>query len=54
MNSISKITTLAIPAIMGISAAWLIRTIIKNEQKLAARELELEIQLGSKSLKPND
>ena len=50
MNSIGKITTLGIPAILGIGAAWLATTILRNESSLATRKVELELQLGAKSL----
>tara|TARA_B100000700_G_scaffold200087_1_gene220016 strand:- start:172 stop:309 length:138 start_codon:yes stop_codon:yes gene_type:complete len=45
MNSITKISTFGIPALIGMTAAWMATKIIKNEKKLAARKIELELQL---------
>ncbi len=40
-----------IPAIFGISLAWISINIIKNEKKLLLRKLELQKELTEKSLK---
>ena len=51
MNSITRITTFGIPAIIGIGLAWVGNRIIRNEKELKNREQELKIQLDSKSIK---
>ena len=50
MTSITKLTTIGIPTLVGIGAAWLTTTIIRNEQKLLERKAEMELQLDAKSL----
>ncbi len=45
MNKIIKVTTIGIPAIVGLGIAWFGKQIIRNEKKLKARELELKMQL---------
>ena len=48
MNSITKFSTIGIPAIIGMGIAWIGNRIIKNEKELKTRELELKIQLNNK------
>jgi len=51
MNSLTKITRIGIPAVIGIGIAWIGNRIIRNESNLRNRELELKIQLDTKSIK---
>ncbi len=51
MNSLARVTTTALPAVIGLGVAWFGMRFIKREEKLIARKMELEIQLGAKSLK---
>ena len=51
MNSLTRVTTIGIPALIGIGIAWIGNRIIKNEKELKNRELELKLQLKSKSMK---
>ena len=51
MNSITKFTTIGIPAIIGLGLAWVGNRIIRNEKELRNRELELKLQLETKSIK---
>ena len=51
MNSITKFTTIGIPAIIGLGLAWVGNRIIRNEKELRNRELELKLQLDTKSIK---
>ena len=51
MNSITKITSITIPAVIGLGAAWIGVRILKNERKLEERKIELEIQLGARAIK---
>tara|TARA_B100001250_G_scaffold388396_1_gene386620 strand:- start:256 stop:417 length:162 start_codon:yes stop_codon:yes gene_type:complete len=46
MNTIAKFAPYSFPAILGLSAVWIVSRIINNEHKLIQRELELEIQLS--------
>ena len=48
MNSITRFSTIGIPAIIGIGIAWVGNRIIKNEKELKDRELELKLQLNNK------
>ena len=48
MNSITKISAIGIPAIIGMGIAWVGNRIIKNEKGLKDRELELKLQLNNK------
>ena len=48
MNSITRISAIGIPAIIGVGIAWLGNRIIKNEKGLKDRELELKLQLNNK------
>ena len=50
MNSISRITTIGIPAVIGLSLAWVGNRIIRNEKELRNREIELRLQLDTKSI----
>ena len=49
MNSITRFSALGIPSLIGIGIAWVGNRIIKNEKELKNRELELRLQLNSKS-----
>ena len=51
MNSITKVTTIGIPAVFGLGLAWISHRIIRNEKELKNRELELKLQLNAKSIK---
>ena len=51
MNSITRITTIGIPAVIGLGLAWIGNRIIRNEKELKNRELELKLQLTTKSIK---
>ena len=46
MNSISKFSAIGMPAIIGIGITWVCNRIIKNENVLKDRELELKLQLN--------
>ena len=48
MNSITRFSTICIPAIIGMGIAWVGNRIIKNEKGLKDRELELKLQLNNK------
>ena len=48
MNSITKITSIGIPAIIGMGIAWVGSRMIKNEKNIKDRELELKLQLNNK------
>ena len=48
MNSITRISAIGIPAIIGMGIAWVGNRIIKNEKELKDRELELKLQLNNK------
>ena len=48
MNSITRISALGIPTLIGIGIAWVGNRIIKNEKELKNRELELRLQLNNK------
>ena len=48
MNSITRISAIGIPAIVGMGIAWVGNRIIKNEKELKDRELELKLQLNNK------
>ena len=51
MHSITRVTTIALPAIMGLGIGWLGNRIIRNEKKIKNRELELKLQLETKPFK---
>jgi len=51
MNSITKITSIGIPAIIGLSLAWIGNRIVGNEEELKNREQELKLQLETKSIR---
>jgi len=51
MNSITKVTSLGIPAVIGLGLVWIGNRIIRNETELKNRELELQLQLNTKSIK---
>ena len=45
MSSITKVSFFGIPAIIGLSIAWVGSRIIKNEKELKHREIELQLQI---------
>ena len=47
MKNITRISAISLPAIIGISIAWVGNRIIKNEKGLKDRELELKLQLNN-------
>ncbi len=51
MHSLTKFTSTTLPAVIGLGVAWLGIKLIRSEKNLTARKIELEIQLGAKSLK---
>ena len=51
MNNITRVTTFGVPAIIALGFAWLGNRIIRNEKELKDRELELKLQLDTKSIK---
>ena len=51
MNSITRVTTIGIPAVVGLGLAWVGNRIIRNEAELINRELELKLQLDTKTIK---
>ena len=51
MNNITRVTRYGIPAIIGIGFAWISNRIIRNEEELKHRELELQLQLDKQSIK---
>ena len=51
MTSITKFTSIAIPTVLGIGAAWLGVQLIKKEGKIKQRKMELELQLSARSIK---
>ena len=48
MNNIAKITTIGLPAAIGLGLAWVGVRIMNNERKLKTREIELRLQLDAK------
>ncbi len=50
MNNLTKITTFGLPAIFGITLAWIGTRIISNERKLEERKMELLDQLNKQSI----
>ena len=51
MNNLTKITTIALPTAIGLGLAWVGVQIMRNEAKLATREMELRLQLDAKAIK---
>tara|TARA_Y100001968_G_scaffold228220_1_gene211025 strand:- start:100 stop:261 length:162 start_codon:yes stop_codon:yes gene_type:complete len=51
MKNLTKITTIGLPAAIGLGLAWVGVRIMRNERKIATREMELRIQLDEKAIK---
>tara|TARA_Y100001968_G_C19319134_1_gene698279 strand:+ start:182 stop:349 length:168 start_codon:yes stop_codon:yes gene_type:complete len=51
LKKITTLTTIGMPAAIGLGIAWMAMRIIKNEQKIDTRMKELKIELDTKSLK---
>ncbi len=51
MNSITRVTTFGLPAIVVVGFAWVSHRIIRNENEIRNRELELRMQLDKKLIK---
>ena len=51
MSNLAKITTIGLPAAIGLGLAWVGGRIMSNERKIATREMELRLQLDAKALK---
>ena len=51
MNNITKITTIGLPAAIGLGLAWVGVRIMSNERKLATREMEIQLQIDTKLLR---
>ena len=51
MINLTKITTIGLPAAIGLGLAWVGVRIMGNERKLETREMELRIQLDAKAIK---
>ena len=51
MNNLTRVTSLGLPAVIGLGLAWVGIRIISNEKKLEKRELELKLQLDTKFIK---
>ena len=51
MKSITRITTLGLPTIIGLGLAWVGLRIMSNERRLETREMELQLQLDAKAIK---
>ncbi len=51
MNSITRITSIGLPAVIGLGLVWVGVRIIRNEKRLENRKLELQLQLDPKSIK---
>ncbi len=51
MKEFSKISAIGLPVILGFGFAWLGVKIIKSENSLMRRKLELEVQSKAKPLK---
>ena len=50
MNNLKKITTIGLPAAIGLGIAWVGVRIMSNERRLATREMELRLQLDAKAI----
>ena len=48
MNSITRFSSIGLPAVIGVGIVWLGNRIIKNEKGLKDRELELKLHLNNK------
>tara|TARA_Y100001968_G_C19074776_1_gene580138 strand:+ start:541 stop:702 length:162 start_codon:yes stop_codon:yes gene_type:complete len=50
MNSITRLKTIGIPALIGFGLVFIGNRIIKSEKELQNRERELRLQLDAKSI----
>ena len=50
MNITTKWVYIGAPAIVGAGITWLGMTLLRNEMQLEQRRLELEVQVGAKSI----
>ncbi len=50
MNSITRFTSIGIPAMIGLGLAWVGNRIIRNETALRNRQLELKLKLNKESI----
>ena len=48
MDSLTRFSSIGIPALIGTGIAWVANRIIQNEKELKNRELELKLQLNNK------
>ena len=51
MNNITRLTSIGIPAVIGLGLAWVGFRVISNERKIETRKIELQLQLESKSIR---
>ncbi len=51
MKNLTKITTIGLPAAIGLGLACVGVQIMKNEKRLATREMELQLQLDAEAIK---
>ena len=51
MKNITRVTSIGVPAILGLGLSWVCLRIISNEKRLRTRKLELEIQIDVKAIK---
>ena len=51
MNNLTRITTIGLPAAIGLGLVWVGVRIMNNERKLATRAMELRLQLDTKAIK---
>ena len=51
MINITKVTSIGLPAFIGLGLAWIGVRIISNEKRLETRRMELQLQLDAKSIK---
>ena len=49
MRSIAKVANIGFPTLIGLGLAWVGMKIVKSEQKLRTREIELKLKLDPTS-----